>query len=189
MQKLKDRILKDGNALSSTILKVDTFLNHGIDPELLSDMGREFADYFNDRGITKILTIEASGIAIAVMTGLHMGVPVVFAKKHEALNLDFDLYTSSVFSHTKNKEYIIKVATKLISPEDNVLIIDDFLANGLAALGLIDITEQAGATVAGIGIAIEKAFQKGGKLIRDKGYDLYSLAVIASMGEDGVVFE
>jgi xanthine phosphoribosyltransferase len=116
-----------------------------------------------------------------------MGLPVIFAKKHEALNLDKEIYTSKVFSHTKNKEYIIKVAKKLISPEDKVLIIDDFLANGLAALGLIDIVEQAGASVSGVGIAIEKAFQKGGKLIRNKGYDLYSLAVIESM-ENGVVF-
>ncbi len=188
MDALKNKIAKDGEVLSPTILKVDTFLNHGIDPNLLNNMGKEFASYFAEHGVTKILTIEASGIAIAVMAGLHMNVPVVFAKKHEALNLDSAVFTSKVFSHTKAKEYIIKVAKKLLSPDDKVLIIDDFLANGLAALGLIDIVEQSGATVEGIGIAIEKAFQSGGKIIRDKGYDLYSLAIIESMDDGEVVF-
>ena len=188
MDALKNKIVKDGVVKSPTILKVDTFLNHQIDPKLLDRMGEHFARYFGGRGITKILTIEASGIAIACFAALHMNIDVIFAKKHEALNLDADIYTAKVFSHTKSKEYIIKVAKKLLTPDDKVLIIDDFLANGLAALGLIDIVEQSGAAVEGIGIAIEKAFQSGGKIIRDKGYDLYSLAIIESMEDGEVVF-
>ena len=186
MQVLKDRILSSGTAPSPKILKVDTFLNHQMDPQLMSDIGEEFSEYFKDRGVTKILTLEASGIAMACMTGYHMHVNVIFAKKHEALNLDNDIYTSKVFSHTKNKEYIIKVATKLLDSQDRVLIIDDFLANGVAALGLVDIVEQAGATVVGVGMVIEKAFQKGGRLLREKGYDLFSLAIVQSL-EDGKI--
>ena len=186
MQTLKDRILKSGKALSPKILKVDTFLNHQMDPGLMSDIGKEFAEYFADHGATKVLTLEASGIAMACMTGLHMNLHVIFAKKHEALNLDADIYTSKVFSHTKNKEYIIKVAKKLLCEDDRVLIIDDFLANGVAALGLVEIVEQAGAKVVGLGMVIEKAFQKGGKLLRDKGYDLKSLAIVQSL-EDGKI--
>jgi len=188
MDALKDKILKHGKVLSPTILKVDTFLNHQIDPALMHDIGREFAEHFKNHGVTKILTIEASGIAIAVMTGLHMNLDVIFAKKHEALNLESEVYTASVFSHTKSKEYLIKVEKKLISPTDNILIIDDFLANGRAALGLANIVESATASVAGIGIVIEKAFQDGGKLLREQWYDLYSLAVIKSLEKDGVVF-
>jgi len=183
---LKDKIMAHGKALSPKILKVDTFLNHQMDPHLMNDIGKEFAEYFKGRGATKILTIEASGIAMACMTGLHMDLNVIFAKKHEALNLDKDIYTSKVFSHTKNKEYIIKVATKLIDKSDKVLIIDDFLANGLAALGLVEIVKQAGATVVGVGMVIEKAFQRGGKLLRDQGYDVFSLAIVESL-EDGKI--
>lgn len=186
MQVLKDRIMSCGQALSPKILKVDTFLNHQMDPALMNEIGKEFASYFKDVKPTKILTIEASGIAMACMTGLHLGVDVIFAKKHEALNLDKDIYTSKVFSHTKSKEYIIKVATKLINKEDNILIIDDFLANGLAALGLLGIVEQAGAKVAGVGMVIEKAFQSGGKILRDKGYDVKSLAIVESL-ENGTI--
>lgn len=186
MQALKDRILSDGRALSPKILKVDTFLNHQIDPVLMNDIGKEFCKYFKEHNVTKILTIEASGIAMACMTGLHMGVDVIFAKKHEALNLDKDVYTSKVFSHTKNKEYIIKVETKFLQKDDRVLIIDDFLANGLAALGLADIVSQAGAETVGVGIVIEKFFQRGGRLLRDKGFDVKSLAIVESL-ENGVI--
>ena len=188
MKALEEKIKKYGNVVSPTILKVDTFLNHQMDPGFISEIGNEFNKYYLNHGVTKILTIEASGISIACMTGLHMQVDVVFAKKHEALNLDKEIYTSKVFSHTKNKEYIIKVAKKLINKNDKVLIIDDILANGLAALGLADIVKQAGAEVVGIGIVIEKAFQKGGKLLRQQGYDLKSLVIVESLDNGEIKF-
>ena len=189
MKILKDRIKKDGVAISNKILKVDSFINHQIDPQLMYDIGDEFARYFKKYSITKVLTIEASGISMAVMTGLHLKVPVIFAKKHEALNLDNDLYLSKVFSFTKNKEYLIKVSKNYINKADKVLIIDDFLANGKAAIGLVDIVKQAGATVCGIGIVIEKDFQAGGQILRDKGYDVKSLAIIESLKDGNVSFK
>lgn len=189
MKILKERIQKDGVALTDRILKVDSFINHQIDPQLMYEIGEEFAEYFKKYNITKVLTIEASGISMAVMTGLHLKVPVVFAKKHEALNLDKDLYLSKVFSFTKNKEYLIKVSKHYIDATDNVLIIDDFLANGKAAIGLADIVKQAEAKVCGIGIVIEKDFQDGGKILREQGFDVKSLAIIESLCDGNVSFK
>lgn len=189
MKLLKDKILFEGLALSDHILKVDSFLNHQMDSQLMFEIGREFSQQFKDLHITKILTIEASGIAMACMAGYHMNVPVVFAKKHEALNLDKDVYSSEVFSYTKNKSYAIKVSKNYLNKDDIVLIIDDFLANGQAALGLTEIIEQAGAQTAGVGIVIEKGFQNGGKLLRDKGFNVKSLASIESLSNGVISFK
>lgn len=186
MELLKNRILKDGRILSDSIIKVDSFLNHQLDIELFNEMGKEFRERFKDEKITRILTVEASGIAIACIAAQYFKVPVVFAKKHEALNLDADTYQSEVYSFTKQKSYNIRVSKKYILPEDNVLIIDDFLANGKAASGLVDIVHQAGARVAGVGIVIEKGFQKGRELLTQKGVRIESLVIIESM-KDGVV--
>jgi xanthine phosphoribosyltransferase len=186
MELLKNRILKDGRVLGESIIKVDSFLNHQLDIELFNEMGKEFKERFKDEKITRILTVEASGIAVACMAAQYFKVPVVFAKKHEALNLDAETYQSEVYSFTKQKSYNIRVARKYISPEDNVLIIDDFLANGKAASGLVDIVHQAGARVAGVGIVIEKGFQKGREVLTQKGVRIESLAIIQSM-KDGII--
>lgn len=178
MDKLIERIKKDGTVSGEDILKVDSFLNHQIDVELLDDMGKEFYEYFKGKNIDRILTIEASGIAVACFVARYFNVPVVFAKKTESKNLDAETYDADVFSFTKNKTYKVKVSKRYLNPNENVLIIDDFLANGKAAEGLISIVENSGAKVAGVGIVIEKAFQPGGKTLTDAGYDLYSLAVI-----------
>lgn len=188
MKLLEDRILEEGRILPGNILKVDRFLNHQVDPELMLEMGRDFAAHFRDKGITRVLTLEVSGIAMALTTALELGVPMVFAKKISSVTLADDTYTSKVFSYTKKKEYDIRVDKHYLSPEDNVLIIDDFLAMGQALNGLVDLVDQSGAKVAGIGIAIEKAFQKGGEKYRDMGYDVYSLAMIDHLTEDGVIF-
>ncbi|OCA90682.1 xanthine phosphoribosyltransferase [Bacillus sp. FJAT-27225] len=188
MDSLKQKIVSDGIVLSKDVLKVDSFLNHQIDPELMSAIGKEFASRFRSLGITKILTIESSGIAPAVMAGLQLGVPVVFARKRKSLTLIDGLLTASVYSFTKKEETEISVASKYISPDDRVLIIDDFLANGQAALALVKIAEEAGATVTGIGIVIEKAFQNGGKLLREKGIRVESLARITSLENKEVTF-
>ncbi len=188
MKLLEDRILEEGRILPGNILKVDRFLNHQVDPELMLEMGRDFAAHFRDKGITRVLTLEVSGIAMALTTALELGVPMVFAKKISSVTLADDTYTSKVFSYTKKKEYDIRVDKHYLSPEDNVLIIDDFLAMGQALNGLVDLVDQSGAKVAGIGIAIEKAFQKGGEKYREMGYDVYSLAMIDHLTEDGVVF-
>lgn len=188
MKLLKDKIIQEGKVLSESVLKVDTFLNHQIDPPLMKAIGEEFAERFKDAGITKILTIESSGIAPATMAGLVLGVPVVFARKRKSLTLVDHLYTAAVHSFTKNETNDISVSKDFVTSEDTLLMIDDFLANGQAVLGLLDIIEQAGATLAGVGIVIEKGFQTGGAIIRERGIRVESLANIASMGEGQVTF-
>lgn len=188
MQQLRDRIKTDGKVLSAEVLKVDSFLNHQIDPELMLAIGEEYASRFAAEGITKILTIESSGIAPAVMAGLKMGIPVVFARKKKSLTLTDGLYSSEVHSFTKNVTNEISVSKDFITEKDHLLIIDDFLANGQAVLGLLDIVEQAGASIAGVGIVIEKGFQPGGKLIRERGIRLESLANIKSLNEGTIEF-
>lgn len=178
MDLLKERILTEGRTVGEEIIKVDSFLNHQIDADLFMAMGKEFRRLFDSKQITKLLTVEASGIAIATVAALEFGVPVVFAKKAQSRNLDKDIYCSKVFSFTKQITYDVMVSKRYLSSDDHVLIIDDFLANGKAALGLIDIAEQAGATVEGVGIVIEKGFQPGGQLLRDKGVRVESLAII-----------
>lgn len=188
MKLLEDRIIMDGVVKNGNVLKVDSFLNHQMDIELFNEMGKEWKKLFSEEKVTKVLTIEASGIGIAVIAAQYFNVPVVFAKKSQTLNLDGDLYTTKVESFTHSRVYDVVVSKKFISSEDNILIIDDFLANGNALIGLIDIVSQAGAGVAGIGIAIEKRFQGGGDMIRKKGYRVESLAMIDEMGEDGIRF-
>lgn len=183
MNFLEERILKDGVVKQGNVLKVDSFLNHQMDVGLLDEVGREFHRRFADRPITKILTIEASGIAIAYATAQAFGVPLVFAKKSKSINLDGEMYTAEVESFThKNKNQII-VSKKFLTPDDRVLIVDDFLANGCALMGLISIVQAAGATVEGLGIAIEKGFQNGGRIIRNLGYRLESLAIVDAMDD------
>ncbi len=189
MDLLKQRILKDGRVSDGGVLKVDSFLNHQIDIELYNEIGKEFARLFSDVKVDRILTIEASGIGIACIAAQYFNVPVVFAKKAKSKNLDGDLFISQVHSFTYGKTYDISVSKKFIHEGENVLIIDDFLANGKACLGLIDVLKQAKANVAGIGIVIEKGFQDGGKELREKGYNLHSLAVIRSMDNNCLVFE
>lgn len=185
MKLLEERILKDGQVRPGNVLKVDCFLNHQLDVELLDEIGAEFKRIFGNDGVNKILTIEASGIAIACMTARHFDVPVVFAKKAKSKNIDGDVFTSKVQSYTYGKEYEITLAKKFLGPQDRVLILDDFLANGKAMRGLLDVCKQSGATVAGIGVCIEKGFQSGGQELRDEGYKLASLAIVDRMGDDG----
>lgn len=189
MNFFEERILRDGIVKEGNVLKVDSFLNHQIDVELLDRAGKEFYERFKDKKVTKILTIEASGIAIACFVAKYFGVPVVFAKKSKSVNIDGDMYTAEVESFThKNVNHVI-VSKKYLNPDDSVIIVDDFLANGCALQGLISITENAGATVAGIGIAVEKGFQIGGRVIRNLGYHLESLAIVESMNaQTGEVF-
>ena len=181
MKLLEERIKKDGIIKEGNVLKVDSFLNHQMDIDLFNEMGKEFKRLFADKPINKILTIEASGIGIACVVAQHFGVPVVFAKKTQSINIDGEVYSTKIESFTHKKVYDVIVSKKYIGPEDHILIIDDFLANGCALLGLTDLVESAGATVEGIGIAIEKGFQQGGKIIREKGYQLESLAIVESM--------
>ena len=181
MNFLEQRIAKDGNVKPGNVLKVDSFLNHQMDIALMDQMGKEFKRRFAGKNITKVLTIEASGIAIACSVAREFGVPMVFAKKSKSINIDGDMYVAEVESFThKNKNQVI-VSKKFLNADDHVLIVDDFLANGCALQGLISITEAAGATVEGLGIAIEKGFQIGGKVIRNLGYHLESLAIVESM--------
>lgn len=189
MRLLEERIQKDGIVLSEHVLKVDSFLNHQIDPFLMQEIGKEFARLFKDENITKIITIESSGIAPAVMTGLQLNVPVVFARKRKSLTMTDGLLTSSVHSFTKNETNEISIAQKFLDSNDNVLVIDDFLANGQAALGLIEIVQKSGASVAGLGIVIEKSFQDGEKLLRQHGIRVESLARIASLANGEVTFK
>lgn len=181
MKLLEERIRKDGIVKEGNVLKVDSFLNHQMDVSLFAEMGKEFRRLFAGHPINKILTIEASGIGIACVVAQSFQVPVVFAKKTQSVNLDGEVYTSKVESFTKKRVYDIMVSKKFLSAEDHVLIIDDFLANGCAVLGLMELIEAAGATVEGVGIAIEKGFQQGGRLIREKGIHLESLAIVESM--------
>jgi len=185
---LEQKILAEGIVLSEEVLKVDSFLNHQIDPVMMQQIGQEFARLFKDAGITKIITIEASGIAPAVMAGLELGVPVIFARKYQSLTLKDDLYRSKVFSFTKQTESTIAISNKHISSTDKVLVIDDFLANGQAALGLADLIHQANAEVVGIGIVIEKSFQPGRDLLLEKGYRVESLARVKSLANGTVEF-
>ncbi|MGN0655609.1 MAG: xanthine phosphoribosyltransferase [Ruminiclostridium sp.] len=190
MELLKERIRKDGVVKEGNVLKVDSFLNHQIDVKLYKEIGKEFRRRFDGLGVNKILTIEASGIGIACVTAEEFDFcPVVFAKKTESKNLDGELYTTKITSFTKGRVYDVIVSKKFIGKGDKVLIIDDFLANGCALLGLIDIVEKSGAELVGAGIVIEKGFQQGGKIIREKGIKLESLAVIDSMDvNSGVIF-
>lgn len=187
MNFLEERIVKDGIVKEGNVLKVDSFLNHQMDIELFDQMGAEFKKRFADRPINKILTIEASGIGIACVVAQHFGVPVVFAKKTKSINIEGEMYTAEVESFTHKCKNQVIVAKKFLSEDDHVLIIDDFLANGCALQGLIQIVKAAGGTVEGIGIAIEKGFQSGGTVIRNLGYHLESLAIVdvmdASTGE------
>ena len=188
MRLLEERILKDGVVKAGNVLKVDSFLNHQMDIELINEIGKEFKRLFADKPINKILTIEASGIGIASIAALHFGCPLVFAKKAQSINLDGDMYTTKIESFTHKRVYDVTVAKKFLTPDDHVLIIDDFLANGCALLGLIDIVKKSGATIEGAGIVIEKGFQPGGQLVRDMGIRLESLAIIDSMDDTNVYF-
>lgn len=181
MKLLEERIRKDGVVKEGNVLKVDSFLNHQMDIDLFNEMGKEWARLFADRPITKILTVEASGIGIACVAAQHFHVPVVFAKKTQSLNIDGEVYSTKIQSFTHKKIYDVIVSKKFIKPEDHILIIDDFLANGCALEGLLQIVKDAGATVEGVGIAVEKGFQKGGDLIRGKGVRVESLAIVESM--------
>ena len=190
MNFLEERILKDGIVKEGNVLKVDSFLNHQMDIELFDQMGAEFKKRFEGKPINKILTIEASGIGIACVVAQHFHVPVVYAKKSKSINLEGEMYVAQVESFTHKCQNNVIVAQKFLNPEDHVLIIDDFLANGCALQGLIQIVQSAGATVEGIGIAIEKGFQSGGRIIRNLGFQLESLAIVESMDAEtgNVVF-
>ena len=189
---LEDRIVKDGIVKTGNVLKVDSFLNHQMDISLFNDMGKEFKRLFNDTPINKILTIEASGIGIACVAAQYFdNVPVVFAKKSQTVNIDGEVYSTKIESFTHKRVYDVILSKKYLSSKDHVLIIDDFLANGCALNGLLDIAQKAGATVEGVGIAVEKGFQCGGELIRQKGIRVESLAIIESMDADSgnIVFK
>ena len=181
MELLEERIRRDGVVKSEGVLKVDSFLNHQLDIDLFDAMGEEFERLFADAPITKILTIEASGIGIACVVARHFGVPVVFAKKAQSINLDCEMFTTRIESFTHGRVYDVIVSKKFLNADDHVLIIDDFLANGCALNGLIELVGEAGATVEGIGIAIEKGFQPGGDDLRERGYRLESLAIVERM--------
>lgn len=181
MKLLEDRIRKDGIIRDGNVLKVDSFINHQMDIGLFEEMAKEWKRLFAGKKINKILTIEASGIGIAAIVAREFDVPVVFAKKSKSINLDDNNFSTKIQSFTHGKVYDVIVSKKFLSPEDHILVIDDFLANGCALLGLTELVESAGATVEGIGIAIEKGFQQGGKIIREKGYQLESLAIVESM--------
>jgi xanthine phosphoribosyltransferase len=189
MRLLEEKIKKDGRVLNDNVLKVDSFLNHQIDPQLMNEIGKEFAQRFATEGITKIVTIESSGIAPAVMAGLYMNVPVIFARKRKSVTLTDDLLTASVHSFTKNETNELAIAAKYLNENDKVLIIDDFLANGEAALALVKMCQQANASVAGIGIVIEKSFQPGAQKLKDQGLRVESLARIASLSNGEVTFK
>ena len=182
MKELEERIREQGTVKPGDVLKVDAFLNHQCDVELFDHMGAAWAEHFQDKTITKILTIEASGIGIACVAAPHFGnAPVVFAKKAQSINLDGDQYTTTVYSFTKQKEFPVIVSKRYLNEGDHVLLIDDFLANGKALRGLIELCHKAGAVVEGIGIAVEKGFQGGGDKLREEGYDVDSLAIVESM--------
>ena len=184
MNFLEERIIKDGIVKEGNVLKVDSFLNHRMDVGLFREMGKEWKRLFADCLINKILTIEASGIGIACIVAEQFDVPVVFAKKSQSINLDGEMYSTKIESFTHKKTYDVIVSKKFLSADDHVLVIDDFLANGCAINGLIELIDEAGATLEGVGIAIEKGFQQGGKVIRDKGIRLESLAIVESMNDE-----
>ena len=188
MQELVKRIQQDGNVLGDGVLKVDSIINHQVDPLLMKQMGELFAKVFAKRNITKVVTIESSGIAPAIFCALELGVPMIFARKSKSLTMNEELLTSSVYSFTKQVTSTVAISRKFLAKADNVLIIDDFLANGQAAKGLIELCQQAGASVEGIGILIEKSFQDGRQLLEDMGIDVVSLARISSLENGEVTF-
>ena len=188
MQLLKDRILKDGIVKPGNVLKVDSFLNHQMDIDLINEIGKEFKRIYQDAPITKILTIEASGIGIACIAAQYFHVPVVFAKKAQSINLDGEMYCTKVESFTHKKVYDVILSKKFLNADDHVLIIDDFLANGCALLGLIEIVKSSGAVLEGAGIVIEKGFQSGGDKLRSQGIRVESLAIIDSMTDQSLTF-
>lgn len=188
MQLLQDKIRTCGKVYPGNILKVDSFLNHQIDAELMLELGKEIARLYADERVTKVLTIEASGIAIAVMAAAQMRVPMLFAKKNHTKNLCDDVYRTTVTSFTHGVDYDVRVAKSFLHPNDRVLIVDDFLANGAALLGLADLVRQAGATLVGAAIAVEKGFQDGGAKVRAQGIRVESLAIVEEMNEDGIRF-
>lgn len=188
MEFMEQRILSEGKILPGGILKVGSFLNQQIDTGLLMRIGQEIARLYRDAGVTKVFTIESSGIAIAAAAGIAMGVPVVFAKKHRSSNVDGSTYTAQVHSYTHNADYTIVVSSDYILPEDTILLVDDFLANGKALQGLVQIVSAAGAKLAGAAVAIEKGFQGGGDALREKGIRVESLAILDRMDETGIRF-
>ncbi|MGI5919918.1 MAG: xanthine phosphoribosyltransferase [Christensenellales bacterium] len=188
MELLKERIRRDGKVKDGNIIKVDGFLNHQIDINLLEEIGKEFRRIFDGENITKVITIEASGIAVACLTAMYFNVPVVFAKKSESKNIDGEVYRSKVTSYTRGRDYTVILEKKYLTPDDRILIIDDILATGKAQRGLLGISKQAGAYVAGIGVVIEKGFQGGGDQLRAEGYNVQSLAIIDSMENNTVSF-
>ena len=187
MKALEERILAEGKILPGPVLKVSSFLNHQMDPDLMMALGAEIAQRFQADHVTKILTIESSGIAIAIAAGAHMHVPVLFAKKHRTSNVSGVLYQTLVHSYTHGTDYTVVVEREFLKDSDRVLIVDDFLANGAAVDGLCDLIRQAGATTVGAAIAIEKGFQEGGRLVRSTGIHLESLAIVDAMGDDGSI--
>lgn len=189
MQELNEKIKQFGTVLPGNVLKVDAFLNHQVDPELMLHVGQEFARRFAGEGITKIWTVESSGIAPAVMTGLAMKLPVIFARKHKSLTLNNNMYVADVYSYTKKTTNRISISKKYVAPDDKVLMIDDFLANGQAVEGMLEIADQAGIQVAGAGIVIEKSFQPGSQELRDRGVRVESLARIKSLADNQIEFE
>ena len=188
MKLLEDKIATEGVSIGTDILKVDMFLNHQLDVNLLDEMGKEFYRLFKDCGATKIVTIESSGIAMAVFAAKYFNLPALFAKKAQHKNVGNEVYCAKCYSFTHGKEYTMNISQKYLSADDKVLIIDDFMAGGNACNALIDIINQAGAEVVGIGIAIEKGFQPGGQALRDKGYNLRSLAIVESMNDGKITF-
>ena len=187
MKQLKERILSDGKCLNGGILKVDNFINHQMDPVLMREMAKELVRRFSGHTINKVMTVEASGIAPAIMVGDYLNVPVLFAKKKTPSTMD-NMLVTEVFSFTKNKTYTVCVSGDYLNPGDKVLFVDDFLANGNAAIGIIDLVEQAGATLEGMGFLIEKGFQNGGELLRNRGIHVESLAIIESLDNCNVTF-
>ena len=188
MKEFQDRIRREGKVLPGNIIKVDGFLNHRVDVKLMRELAREFKKRFDLTGLTAVLTVEASGIALATVCAEEFGVPMIFAKKAKSDNIEGGLYHSDIYSYTYKKKVTLIVASQWLGPNDRVLTIDDFLANGEALRGLVEIVNEAGATLLGIGVAVEKGFQPGGKRLREMGIDLHSLAIIESADETGIVF-
>ena len=188
MKELEDRIRKEGRVIGDSILKVDSFLNHQVDPVLMDHIGAEFADLFHGVTITKVLTLEASGIAPALAAAYHLGVPLIFAKKSGSHNIGSTVYTSVVHSFTYNRDYMVQVSRAYLASDDRVLIVDDFLANGAAIRGMMELIAKAGASCAGVGVVVEKAFQDGGQQLRSSGVRVESLARIASMKDGEIQF-
>lgn len=189
MRELVDLIKKSGKVLPGNVLKVDSFLNHQVNPTLMQHCGEELARRFRDAGVTRVWTVESSGIAPALMTALALGVPMIFARKHKSLTLTDDLYTADVYSYTKRVTNHISIAKRFVQPDDKILLVDDFLANGQAVSGMMEIAKQAGVKVVGAGIVIEKSFQPGGRNLRQSGVRVESLAKVKSLADGKVSFE